>query len=163
IVVVARAVYFSSSKSDKAIHSLAILPFTIAGNDPDLESLADGIANDLANRLSRAPALTVITSNAVSRYKTRDPRAGAPDAQTVGREFNVKAVVVGEVEVREDRIYINVELIEARNNRLLWGEQYDRRLADIFSAQKDIANSISNKLQLGLTEKDQNLQAKNDS
>jgi DNA-binding winged helix-turn-helix (wHTH) protein/TolB-like protein len=146
IVAIARVAYFSSSKSDKAIHSLAILPFTIAGDDPDLEFLADGIANDLANRLSRLPTLTVISSNAVSRYKAHGPQADAPDAQAVGREFKVEVVVVGWVAQRGDRIYINVELIDSRNNGHLWGEQYDRKIADIFSAQKDIASGISNKL-----------------
>jgi len=160
IVAIARVAYFSSSKSDKAIHSLAILPFTIAGDDPDLEFLADGIANDLANRLSRLPTLTVISSNAVSRYKAHGPQAGAPDAQAVGREFKVEVIVVGWVAQRGDRIYINVELIDARNNGHLWGEQYDRKLADIFSAQKDIAGGISNKLRLSLTEKAQNHLAK---
>ncbi|MCI0391746.1 MAG: tetratricopeptide repeat protein [Acidobacteria bacterium] len=161
IIVAAKGVaYFSSSESDKAIHSLAILPFTIAGNDPDVESLADGIANDLANRLSRLPALTVISSNAVSRYKTRYPQAGAPDAQTVGREFNVEAVIVGKVAQREDLIYIDVELIDVRNNGHILGEQRNRKLTDILSAQKEIANGISNKLRPGLTEKDQNIPAK---
>src|SRR5262245_55402626 len=68
--------HFLLQKSDKAIYSLAILPFTIDGNDPDLEPLAEGLANDLANRLSRLPTLTVISSSAVSRYKTRGRQAG---------------------------------------------------------------------------------------
>jgi len=156
-------VYFSSSKSDKAIHSLAILPFAIAGSDPDIEYLADGIANDLANRLSQLPELTVISSNAVARYKTRDPQAGAPDAQTIGREFKVEAVVVGKVAQRGDLIYINVELIDARNNSHLWGYQYDWNLADIFSVQKDIVSGISNSLRPDLTEKEQTHLAKRDT
>jgi len=160
IVVVERVAYFSSTKSDKAIHSLAILPFTSDGNDPDVESLADGIANDLANRLSRLPTLTVISSSAVSRFKTRGRQAGAPDAQAVGREFKVAAVVVGKVAQRGDRIYINVELIDARNNGHLWGEQYDRKIVDIFGAQEDIANGVSNRLRLSLTDEEQNPAAK---
>jgi DNA-binding winged helix-turn-helix (wHTH) protein/TolB-like protein/Tfp pilus assembly protein PilF len=149
--------YFLLPKNDKAIHSLAILPFTIDGNDPDLEPLAEGLANDLANRLSRLPELIVISSNAVARYKAR---GAAPDAQAIGREFKVEAVVVGKVEQRGDRIYIDVELIDARDNSHLWGEV---KLTDIFSAQKDIANGISNRLRPGLTEKEQNPSAKRDT
>src|SRR5262245_26362807 len=156
IIAASGVVYFSSSKNDKAIRSLAILPFTIAGNDAEVEILAYGIANDLANRLSRLPALTVISSNAVSRYKTRYPQADAPDAQTVGREFNVEAVIVGKVEQRGDRIYIDVELIDARNNGHLYGEV---KLTDIFNAQKDIAKGISQRLRPGLTEKERNIPA----
>jgi tetratricopeptide (TPR) repeat protein len=105
----------------------------------------------------------VISSNAVSRYKVRDTQAGAPDAQTVGREFKVEAVVVGKVEQWEDRIYINVELIDARNNGHLWGVQYDRKLTDIFGVQEDIADGISYKLRLILTDKEQPPPAKRDT
>jgi DNA-binding winged helix-turn-helix (wHTH) protein/TolB-like protein/Tfp pilus assembly protein PilF len=160
IIAAAGVVYFLLSKNDKAIHSLAILPFTIDGNDPDVDRLADGIANDLANRLSRLPALTVISSSAVSRYKARDTQPGATDAQAVGREFNVEAVVAGKVAQRGDSIYIDIALIDARNNGLLWGEQHDRKLTDIFDLQEDIASGISNRLRLSLTEKEQTLLAK---
>jgi len=153
-IIIAGAVvaYFLSSKSDKTIHSLAILPFAVDGNDPDIERLAEGIANDLANRLSRLPTLTVISSNAVSRYKTRGPQLGSLDAQAVGHEFNVEAVVIGRLAKREDRIYINLELIDARNNSHLRGRQYDRKLADIFDLLEDIAKGISGRLRPDLTE-----------
>jgi len=166
IVVVARVVYFSLPKNDKAIHSLAILPFSVDSNDPDVVYLADGIVSNLANRLSQLPELTVISSNAVSRYKTRGPQSGALDAQTVGREFNVEAVVMGGVAKPGDRIYIDVELIDARNNGHLWGRQYDRKIADIFGLLEDIAMGISNRLRpelTELTEKGLNIPAKHGS
>jgi DNA-binding winged helix-turn-helix (wHTH) protein/TolB-like protein/Tfp pilus assembly protein PilF len=160
IVVVTVAAHLSSPKSDRAIRSLAMLPFATAGNDPDIEYLADGLANDLTNRLSRLPGLTVIPSSAVCRYKAHYPQASAPDAKTIGREFNVEVVVVGKVERREESIYIDVELIDARNNGHLWGELYRRKLTDIFSAQNDIASGISERLRPGLTETEQSSLAK---
>ena len=138
--------YFSSSKSDKAIHSLAILPFTIDGNIPGIEYLAEGIANDIANRLSRLPELTVISSNAVARYKAH---GAAPDAQAVGREFKTEAVVVGNLAQQGDHIHIKVEIIDARNNAHLWGKLYDRKLTDIFEALEEIVREISSVLRPG--------------
>jgi len=157
IIATVVVAYFSSSKDDKTIHSLAILPFTIDGNDPDLEYLADGVANDIANRLSRLPALTVISSNAVARYKTRGT---ALDAQAVGREFKVEAVIVGNMARQGDHIHIKVELIDARNNGHLWGKLYDRKVTDIFEALEEIAREISSVLRPGLTEKEQRIPAK---
>ncbi len=152
--------YFSTSESDKAIQSLAVLPFTSVGSDPNVEYLTDGIADNLTDRLSRLPSLTVISSTAVSRYKLRDPQGGVPDVQAVGREFKVEAVVVGRMVQRGDRIYINVELIDVRDQSHLWGEQYDRKLTDIFGVQEDIAKGISKRLRPSLMAKEQNLPAK---
>ena len=160
IIAAASVAYFSPFESGKAIHSLAILPFTHAGSDPNLEYLSDGIADNLTNSLSRLPGLTVISSSAVSRHRIRDSQAQGPDVQAIGREFKVQAVVVGKVMQQGDSIHMNVELIDARDNSQLWGKRYDRKLADIFSLQEDITRSISEKLKLKLTGQEQSLQTK---
>jgi len=160
VIATASLAYFSSSQSRNAINSLAILPFIHAGSDPNVEYLSDGIADNLTNSLSRLPSLTVISRSAVSRYKTRDPNAGGPDLQAIGREFKVQAVVVGKVVQQGDSIHINVELIDARDNSHLWGERYDRKLAAIFSLQEDITRRISENLKLKLTGQEQVLLTK---
>jgi TolB-like protein/Tfp pilus assembly protein PilF len=119
--------------------------------------LSDGIADNLTNSLSRLPGLTVISSSAVARYKISDPQAADPPVQAIGREFKVQAVVIGKVVQRADRINIKVELTDARENTQLWGEQYDRKLTDIFGMQEDISRSISEKLKLKLTGQEQSL------
>jgi serine/threonine-protein kinase len=147
----ASIIYFSSFDRAKAIDSVAILPFTSAAADPDVQYMADGIADDLTDRLSRLPALTVISNRAASRYKAADPQAAGPDIRAIGRELNVQAVVSGSVVQHGDRVYVSVELIDARNNRHLWGQHYDRKPADIFGMQDEIAHGISETLRVNWT------------
>jgi serine/threonine-protein kinase len=156
----ASIIYFSSFGQRKAIDSVAILPFTSAGTDADARYLADGIADDLTNSLSRLPGLTVISNRAASRYKASDTQAAQPDIQAVGRELKVQAVVAGSVVQRGDRIYVNAELIDARNNRHLWGQHYDRKPADILGLQEEIARGISETLRVSSTSRKPDITAK---
>jgi tetratricopeptide (TPR) repeat protein len=82
----------------------------------------------------------------VSRYKGR-----ASDAQIVGRELNVRAVLAGRVVQRADTLLIAAELVDAATGAQLWGAQYSRKLQDIFAVQDEIAGEISDKLRLRLT------------
>jgi TolB-like protein/Tfp pilus assembly protein PilF len=157
---VASIIYFSSFERAKAIDSVAILPFMNAATDPDVEYLADGIADDLTNRLSRLPALTVISNRAASRYKAADPQAAGPDIRVIGRELNVQAVVAGSVVQRGDRLYVKAELIDARDNRHLWGQNYDRGSSDIFRIQAELARGISQRLRAGSIDQKAELMAK---
>ena len=84
--------------------------------------------------------------NSVLRYKGKQI-----DSQAVGRELNVRAVLISRLTQRGDALAITTELVDVRDNRRLWGGQYDRELADIFSVQEEIANEISGNLRLKLT------------
>src|SRR5215471_13000959 len=149
--IAASVLYLSSSERGKAIDSVAILPFTSASTDPDVEYLADGIADHLTNSLSRLHGLTVISSRAASRYKVADLQSADPDIRAIGRELSVQAVVAGSVVHHGDRIYVNAELIDARNNHHLWGQYYDREPADIFGVQEEISRGISETLSVNST------------
>jgi adenylate cyclase len=133
-----------------AIDSIAVLPFVNVAGDANLEYLSDGIAESLINNLSRLPHLKVMSRNSAFRYKGRET-----DTQTVGRELNVQAVVTGRVAEREDMLSISVELVDARDERHLWGAQYNRQSADIFALQETIAREITEKLRLKLTSAEQ--------
>ena len=159
VLTAAAAIYFRSSRKEEAINSVAILPFVNATSDPNVEYLSDGIADQLTNTLSRLPGVTVISSNAMSRYRVRDPGAASPDPQAVGRELKVGAVVVGKMTQTGESIHLDVELVDVRTDRHLWGEEYHGKLADILRIQEDIAKSISASLKLRLTEQQQNLLA----
>jgi len=121
--------------------SIAVLPFVNAGGNPDMEYLGDGITESLINTLSQVPDLAVMSRNSVFRYKGRET-----DAQAAGRALHVQAVVTGRVVQRGDGLSISVELIDVRDNRHLWGEQYNRRLPDILAVQEEISAEISGKL-----------------
>jgi TolB-like protein/Tfp pilus assembly protein PilF len=133
-----------------AIDSIAVLPFVNVAGDPNLEYLSDGISESLINNLSQLPHLKVMSRNSAFRYRGRDT-----DAQAVGRELNVQAVVMGRVADREDMLSISVELVDARDDRHLWGAQYIRQSADILAMQETIANEITGKLRLKLTSEEQ--------
>jgi TolB-like protein/Tfp pilus assembly protein PilF len=133
-----------------AIDSIAVLPFVNVAGDPKLEYLSDGITDSLINNLSQLPHLKVISRNSVFRYKGRET-----DAQAVGRELNVQAVVMGRVADCDGRLSINVELVDARDDRHLWGAQYIRQPADILTMQETIAHEIMEKLRLKLTSEEQ--------
>ncbi len=132
-----------------SIQSLAVLPFVNASGDPDAEYLSDGITETLINRLSQLPTLLVIARNTVFRYKGRET-----DAQVVGRDLKVQAVLTGRVTQRGASLAVSAELVDVRNNRQIWGDRYDRKLSDLLAVQDEIAEEISGKLRLKLGEEE---------
>ena len=129
-----------------AIDSLAVLPFVNVSGDPNTEYLADGIAESLINSLSRVPHLKVISLSSVLRYKGREI-----EAQSVGRDLGVRAVLVGRLVQRGDGLSIGVELVDSRDKSHIWGEQYSRKFADVLRIQQELSGEISEKLRLRLS------------
>jgi serine/threonine protein kinase/tetratricopeptide (TPR) repeat protein len=132
----------------EAIDSLAVLPFANVGGSPDTDYLSDGITESLIDSLSELPNLKVMSRSAVFRYKGKDV-----DPRTAGRELGVRAVLVGRITQRGDKLSINAELVEVDDNSHLWGEQYNRGLADALPVQQEIAHQIAGKLRLRLNNK----------
>ena len=144
LMAAAALVYFAWG--GKPIDSVAVLPFVNASADPNMEYLSDGITESLINSLSQLPNLKVMSRNSVFRFKGREN-----DAQEVGQQLGVRAVLTGRVTQRGDRLAISIELVNARDNSQIWGQQYNRQLADVFAVQEEIAKEISEKLRLKLT------------
>jgi TolB-like protein/Flp pilus assembly protein TadD len=136
----------STLGSSGNIDSVAVLPFKNASGDPNSEYLGAGITDGLIHSLSRLPQLRVIARSSVFRYKDRDV-----EPQTVGRDLNVHAVITGRVTRRGNRLFVDVELVDARNDRRLWGEQYERDPADLPKLQLEIAREAAAKLRSQLT------------
>jgi TolB-like protein/Tfp pilus assembly protein PilF/predicted Ser/Thr protein kinase len=133
----------------EVIDSVAVLPFVNASPDPDTEYLSDGITETLIGQLSQIPQLKVMARSTVLRYKGSNF-----DPQRVGRDLNVRAVLTGRVLQRGETLTISVELMNIRDGSELWGEQYNRKLADILAVQEDIAREITDKLRLRLKGED---------
>ena len=130
----------------EAIDSVAILPFVNVSADPNTEYLSDGITETLISKLSQLPNLKVMSRNSAFRYKGQEI-----DPQAVGRDLKVQAVLTGQLVQRGDNLAISLELVDARDSRQLWGEQYNRKLSDILSVQAEISREISDKLRLRLS------------
>src|SRR5438552_6787757 len=144
--VVGLAAYLRTRNPEVNIESIAVLPFVNPNNDPNTEYLADGIPESIINSLSQLPNLKVMSRNSVFHYKGKEM-----DAQAVAKELKVRAVLTGRVTQRADGLSISVELINAQDNSQIWGQQYNRKLTDVFAIQEEIAKEISEKLRLRLT------------
>jgi TolB-like protein len=137
------SVYLHARNTEVAIESIAVLPFQNRSTEPDTEYLSDGLSESLIYRLSQLPNLKVSPTSTVFRYKGKEI-----DPIKVGQELGVNAVLSGRIVQRGDNLTISAELVDVRNNRLLWGEQYDRKLSDLLQTQREIAREIVEKLKL---------------
>lgn len=148
LILVATGAIFVSIRARRAqtIHSLAVLPFLNAGNDPNSEYLSDGITDSTINTLSQLPKLKVLARSTVFTYKGKEV-----DPRQLGRDLSVDAVVTGTVFVQGDDLRVQINLVNARDGSQMWGDQYNRKIQDIFSVQTEIANRISTELRLQLT------------
>ena len=138
--------YGRSGRGGETIDSLAVLPFVNANADPNTEYLSDGITESLINSLSQLPNLKVMSRDSTLRYKGKEP-----DAHTVGRELGVRAIFKGRVTQRGDILNISAELIDVRDSRHIWGQQYDRKLADMVALREEIAREMASALRRRLT------------
>jgi TolB-like protein len=147
--------YMSRTSGGETIDSLAVLPFVNASGDPNAEYLSDGITESLINSLSQLPHLKVMSRDSAFRYKGKDT-----DAQTVGQALGVRAVFKGRLTQVGDNLAISAELIDARDDSHIWGDEYNRKSSDIFALQGDIAKEITTALRTRLTGEDEKRLAK---
>ena len=138
--------YSHARDSEAAIESLAVLPFENKSNDVDADYLSDGLAESLIYRLSQIPNLKVSPTSSVLRYKGKEP-----DVKAIAGALGVNAVMTGRLVKRGDNLTISAELIDARYNKLVWGEQYERKISDLLATQREIATAITDQLPLKLS------------
>src|SRR5215469_10941545 len=155
VALIAGAMFYFGNGIHTRINSVAVLPFANANGDPNAEYLSDGITEGIIDRLSGLPSLKVISRTSAFRYKKRDI-----EPQRVGKELGVEALVTGRVIQRGDDLSVSAELVDAREDKQLWGEQYSRKMADAASVQQEIANAISENLRVRLTSEEKTRLAK---
>jgi len=146
--------YFKSSSSGQ-INSIAVLPFENKSGNADSDYLSDGVAESLIYKLSQLPNLKVSPRSSVFRYKGKEI-----DVEKIGAELGVDAVMSGRIIQRGDSLTISVDLVDVRNQKTLWGEQYERKMSDLLATQREIATVITQKLQLRLSGESQQKLAK---
>lgn len=125
----------------RPIQSVAVLPIANATGDASAEYLSDGMTDSIIARLSEIPALKVMSHSAVFHYKGRDV-----DARTTGQELGVEALLIGRLLKRGDSFGFRLELVSARDASFIWGDQYDRPLAELPALQREIPLDIATKL-----------------
>jgi len=117
--------------------SIAVLPFVNVSNDPEQESFADGLTEDLITDLSRIPGLFVIARNSAFAYKGR-----ATDVRTIAEDLGVRYLLEGSARRAAGRVRINAQLVDAASGEHLWAERFDRSLDDIFAVQDEVTGKI---------------------
>ena len=127
------------------VDTIAVLPFFVNGSDADIDYLSEGIAETIINTLSQWPELSVSSRNSVMRFKGREV-----DARSIGRELDVKAALFGKIRRVGKELTINAELVDARNGRQIWGENFNLKTSDLLTVQDRITRNITDKLQLRL-------------
>lgn len=156
ITACALFLYASRRKSLPPIESIAVMPFINASGNADAEYLSDGITETLINSLSQLPNLSVKARSSVFRYKGTEF-----DPRTVGGELTVQAILNGRVVQRGDDLTIYLSLVDTRTGNQIWGDQYNRKQADLVSLQSEIGRDVVSKLRTKLSGTDEQKVAKN--
>ncbi len=138
--------YRSRTSSSTAIQSIAVMPFVNESGNPDMEYLSDGLTESIIYRLSQLPNLTVSPRSSVFHYKGQES-----DPLKVGNELGVMAVLTGRITQHTDQITISTELTDVRNHKLLWGEQYERKMSELLATQREIASEIAERLRVRIS------------
>ena len=130
--------------------SVAVLPFVNQSGDPANDYFSDGITEDIISALGRFSALTVMAYNATRPYKGKAMRPA-----DVGRELRVRYLVEGSVRRASERVRVSIRLTDADNGILLWSEQFDEQLEDVFALEDAITRRVAGTLAANLTRVEQ--------
>ena len=131
----------SSEKSSNVSKSIAVLPFVNLSNDPQQEYFSDGMVDAILDRLFKVGELVVTARSASMTYK--DTKLSFKE---IAKELGVSAILEGSVQKVGENVRIITRLIDAKTEKYLWSETYDRDLTDIFSIQSEIAQNVAQKM-----------------
>ncbi len=134
----------SAYKTDK---SIAVLPFENLSKDEENAYFADGVQDEILSDLAKVADLKVISRTSVMPYKSGMAR----NLRQIGQQLGVAHLVEGSVQRAGNRVRVNAQLIDARTDRHVWGQTYERDLADVFAIQSEIAQQIADQLKANLS------------
>jgi TolB-like protein/class 3 adenylate cyclase/Flp pilus assembly protein TadD len=126
--------------------SILVLPFVNRSEDPGQEYFVDGICEDIITDLSKLSKLTVIAWNTSASYKGK-----TANRHSVGKELGVGYILDGSVRKSGNQLRITAELVDASNDKQVWAERYDRKVADVFALQDDVRKKIVQAMAVTLT------------
>ena len=126
--------------------SIAVLPFENASGEQESEYFGDGMAEELINGLSKVPNLRVAARTSAFAFRGKNA-----DARTIGKSLNVATILEGSVRKAGTRIRVSARLVDATDGNLLWSDEYQREMTDVFGVQDELARSIVAALQLHLS------------
>src|SRR5438309_4546363 len=130
--------------------SIAVLPFENLSEEKANAYFTDGVQDEILTNLAKIADLKVISRTSVLQYKSGAPR----NLREIGQQLGVAHVVEGSVQRAANKIRVNAQLLDVRNDAHLWAQTYDRDLADVFAIQSEIAKAIADQLQAKLSPKE---------
>ncbi|PYI99606.1 MAG: hypothetical protein DME98_00145, partial [Verrucomicrobia bacterium] len=123
--------------------SIAVLPFQNLSKNEENAFFADGVQDEILTDLARIADLKVISRTSVMLYKAGNPR----NLGEIGQQLGVAHVLEGNVQRAGGKVRVNAQLVDTRTDKHLWGQTYDRDLADVFAIQSEIAEKIADQLE----------------
>ena len=136
---------YLTNRGPQQINSIAVMPFVNASGNADVEYLSDGLTDSLIFRFSQLPNVKVSPTSSVMRFKN-----ATKDVADIAKELNVDAVLTGRLMRAGDDLSVSVQLVDARTQKLVWATQYDRKMTDLLATQREIATTLTQKMQLQL-------------
>jgi len=128
---------------------VAILPLVNITNDPNDEYFADGMTEEMISTLSNVSGLTVISRTSTMQYK-----GAKKNLVDIGRELGAGTLLEGSVRKSGNRVRITIQVLDAREDKHLWAQSYDRELQDIFAVQSDVATNVADALKVKLLDRE---------
>jgi TolB-like protein/Tfp pilus assembly protein PilF/class 3 adenylate cyclase len=137
----------SAASSSIPEKSIAVLPFQNLSDDKQNAFFADGVQDEVLTNLAKVADLKVISRTSVAQYKD----AATRNLRDIGQALGVAHVLEGSVQRIANKVRVNAQLIDSRNDAHLWAQTYTRDLADVFGIQSEIAEAIAQQLQAHLS------------
>ena len=132
------------ARSNGTLTSIVVLPFLDLSPQKDQEYFSDGLTEEIIDALSRVPNIRVVSRTSAFAFKGK-----AADIREIGRQLNVNAVLEGSVRKSGDHLRITAQLNRVSDGMHLWSRTFDRELRDIFAVQREISQSIADRLRGG--------------
>src|SRR5947199_1945237 len=154
--IVGGTFFFSHRPTTSALRvldkSIAVLPFENLSSDKENAYFTDGVQDEILTDLAKIADLKVISRTSVMQSKTDARR----NLREIGQQLGVAHLLEGSVQRAANKVRVNAQLIDARNDAHLWAQTYDRDLADVFAIQSEVAKAIADQLEARLSPAEKN-------
>jgi serine/threonine-protein kinase len=144
-----KAALEKAAREPEAAPSIAVLPFVNMSADKENEYFSDGLAEEIINALTKVPGLRVMARTSSFYFRGKDL-----ELREIAARLNAGHILEGSVRKAGDRIRVTAQLIKLPESYHLWSERYDRRMADVFEVQDEIAQAIVERLRVQLAGKE---------
>ena len=138
--------YVLEGNEGPSVSTLAVLPLANLSGNPEEDYFVDGMTEALITTFARISALRVVSRTSVMRFKSSERSLPA-----IAAELGADAIITGSVARDGDRLRITAQLIDVATDTVLWGDSFERAFDDVFKTQREIAQAITDRIQVEVT------------